>query len=287
MKIKNRPSILLIILCLGISSKICSKGVTNPNEDKEVYATFTATSDYIWRGFSQTTYRPALQGEYNLTIPKSPIKGLYANLWFSNVRFREEESTKTDMGNEKSSSGELGNSSDNSKMNQNSPQESNVDSSFMDGPNRAFIEFDTSIGISNQISKFASYDIWFVRYLYPGPTKLTYNEYMGEFKFSFLTTLVGYTNNVYATRGKAFYYNIGFDFKIPDSVFKVKNLHFRGGFGHYYLPVISDVPSYNDYNLQIEKNFKKWGVSLMWTNTNDRSRPYGGNRVSLAVSAFL
>ncbi|MBA3537559.1 MAG: hypothetical protein H0T84_13285 [Tatlockia sp.] len=283
----NRLSIILIIICFGISSKVSSKGVKNPNEDNEVYATFTATSDYIWRGFSQTTHRPAFHGEYNLTIPKSPIKGLYANLWFSNVRFREEESTKMDMGSKTSNSGEVGDSSDNSPMNQDSPQESNVDSSIMDGPNRAFMEFDASIGITNEISKYASYDIWFVRYLYPGPTKLTYNEYMGEFKLFFLTTLVGYTNNVYATRGKAFYYNIGFDFKVPDSVFKVKNLHFRGGIGHYYLPVISEVPSYSDYNLQIDKNFNKFAVSIMWTNTSDRSRPYGGNRVSLAVYAFL
>ncbi|MBA2655830.1 MAG: hypothetical protein H0U70_02460 [Tatlockia sp.] len=279
---KKNVSALLMLISLVTSFEAVGKGVINPHEDEEVYTTITATTDYIWRGFSQTTHRPALQGEFNLTIPKSPLTGLYANLWFSNVRFREDNKS-----NGSHSEAAMNDASDTSNMSAFSAQQATSDSSPTDGPEQAFMEFDTSIGVSNSLGKNASYDLWFVRYLYPGTTKLNYNEYMGEFNLFFLTALVGYTSNVYATGGKALYYNIGFNYQIPESIIKLKSLYIRGGFGHYQLPLVSEEPNYNDYSFEIENTFKNFGLSVMWTNTNDRSRPYGGNRISLAISAFL
>lgn len=53
-------------------------------EPLEFAGSVTATSDYLWRGVSQTQHRPALQLDLNLTHAAS---GLYAGVWASNVDF--------------------------------------------------------------------------------------------------------------------------------------------------------------------------------------------------------
>lgn len=294
MKVKNLTIALLIINCIGINKGFAGKSQAEGDEDKEVTASITATTNYIWRGFSQTKNKPALQGDFTLTIPKSPIKGLYFNLWFSNARFLpdeplEEEPEENKDSEESSTTEDSGASGDMSESAMPpEPPKSTKKLTFIreDGSHRAFMELDTSIGIYNEINKNASYDIWFSRYNYPGPTNLNYNELGGEFKFHFLTSLIGLTDNVYNSGGKALYYNFGFDFALPES-FKLKQVRLKGGIGHYFLPLISGVNSYTDYNLEIDKTYKKFAFSLFWTKTNNHITPFGGSRVTFAVSAFI
>ncbi|MBA2653096.1 MAG: hypothetical protein H0U73_12660 [Tatlockia sp.] len=282
MSVKNLIIAVLIINFLSINKGFAGKGQADGDNNKEVSASIAATTDYIWRGFSLTTNKPALHGEFTLMIPKSPIKGLYFDLWFSNVRFFADEP----LSDNSPEIEESGNSEETSENEAPKPKREPI---FMqeDGSHRAFMEFDTSIGISNEINKNASYDIWFVRYLYPGATNLDYNELSGEFKFFFLTSDIGLTNNVYNTGGKALYCNFGYDFAVPESLLKFKQVRLRGGIGHYFLPEISGSNSYTDYNLQIQKTYKKFAFNLLWTKTNDKISPFGGSKVSFEVTAYL
>ena len=54
----------------------------------EVTATVTGTTDYVWRGVSQTDEKPALQ----LGVEYEHESGLYAGTWGSNVDFDEDVS---------------------------------------------------------------------------------------------------------------------------------------------------------------------------------------------------
>lgn len=51
----------------------------------EFSANVSLTSDYVWRGFTQTYKKPALQGGFDL----SHESGVYIGTWGSNVRFVE------------------------------------------------------------------------------------------------------------------------------------------------------------------------------------------------------
>jgi uncharacterized protein (TIGR02001 family) len=249
MRIKKIVVALLMSFCFALShSKEQPTDIATNKKvisKKEVSGTYILTSDYIWRGYSQTTNKPAFQGDLNIIIPKSPLKGLYTNLWFSNVRFLDEN-----------------------------PEQ------------RSYIEFDGSIGISNQINKHLSYDLAFHRYQYPGTTHFSYNELTGQLQVFFLTYFVALTNNVYDTGGKAIYYNVGFDLGIPpEIVLNLNNVHFKGGIGHHQLPLVSGFPTYSDYNLELNKTIKNYVFALQWTEASEHSEPFGGSRVTFSVSA--
>ena len=58
----------------------------------EVYATLTSTSDNVSRGISDTAGDPAIQGAFDY----SHDSGIYAGLWASNVKFRENADVPAD-----------------------------------------------------------------------------------------------------------------------------------------------------------------------------------------------
>ncbi|MBA2709326.1 MAG: hypothetical protein H0U57_01850 [Tatlockia sp.] len=244
--------IIIVFFILAFSGN--SLGKEQPSEPqfdkkKTVSASYIVTSDYIWRGYSQTTNKPAFQGDFNLIITKSPIRGLYANFWFSNVRFLEEELL---------------------------PRE------------KAYIEFDGSIGISNEINKKGNYDFSFHRYQYPGTEHYSYNEVTGSLQYLFLTSFLAFTNNVYDTGGKALYYNLGFDFDLSKANFlKLNQVHFKGGIGRHRLPLVADFPSYTDYNLELNKTINSFLLTILWTKSSNHLEPFGGSRVSFSIAINL
>lgn len=72
-KLYRRP--LLAIACLGS----CSSSAAGPDFATEL----TLTTDYVFRGVSQTMSLPALQGSLNFTHEN----GLFASIWGSNVDY--------------------------------------------------------------------------------------------------------------------------------------------------------------------------------------------------------
>ncbi len=51
-------------------------------------ATTTLTSDYLFRGVSQTSGDPAIQGSFDLSLDTGTVADIYAGVWASNVEFR-------------------------------------------------------------------------------------------------------------------------------------------------------------------------------------------------------
>ncbi len=47
------------------------------------------TSDYMWRGLTQTDENPAVQGGFTYTIPLDDNFSVYAGIWGSNVEFND------------------------------------------------------------------------------------------------------------------------------------------------------------------------------------------------------
>lgn len=59
----------------------------------ELSGNVALTSDYIWRGISQTDGAPAIQGGFDADLGN----GLYAGVWASNVDFGDDTSIETDL----------------------------------------------------------------------------------------------------------------------------------------------------------------------------------------------
>lgn len=59
----------------------------------EISGNVTIASDYSFRGWSQTTRDPAIQGGFDITGES----GFYAGTWMSNVKFGDDASTELDL----------------------------------------------------------------------------------------------------------------------------------------------------------------------------------------------
>ena len=59
----------------------------------ETSATVALTTDYVWRGVSQTTNEPAIQGSFDVAHES----GLYAGVWASSYEFQDQASMEVDL----------------------------------------------------------------------------------------------------------------------------------------------------------------------------------------------
>lgn len=60
--------------------------------DIELSANVALTSNYVWRGMTQTDNRPAIQGGFDIGY-----KGLYAGVWGSNIDFGDDYDTSVEI----------------------------------------------------------------------------------------------------------------------------------------------------------------------------------------------
>ena len=193
-----------------------------PQQLFDVSGTFDITSNYMFRGISQTKNKPAFQG--GLTV-SNPFTGIYFNVWGSNVDF------------------------------------------FDPNGNQATVEFDTMIGITNNIGENFTYDININRYNYLDAGASNYNELITNLTYYFLTAQIGYSNDVYHVGRTGVYYGLNVAFEVP----RLENVEISGGMGHYDLPKDKGLPSYNDYNVRLAKTFGIYEIAAQWTDTNHKS----------------
>lgn len=189
---------------------------------------FDITTNYMFRGISQSNNLPAFQGGLTYTFKKP---GIYFNLWGSNVYQSETTRDGTTIGT-------------------------------------ATVEIDTIVGVANSIGDKFSYDISIGRYNYPKADRLAYDELNIVANYSFLTGKIGYAPNVWDSHQTGIYYNAGVNFDIPCKyVFNLNDVSINAAVGHYNLPS-SAGKSYNDYSFQINKQISNYKLSLQWTDTN-------------------
>ena len=81
---KNATKSLLAASCILASSGVLA-------EDSPFSANVALTSDYVWRGVSQTNEDPAIQGGFD-----AAFNGFYAGTWLSNVEFGDSAHAEQD-----------------------------------------------------------------------------------------------------------------------------------------------------------------------------------------------
>jgi len=81
---------------LSLVAALLAAGTTTLSADFlseiETSANVALTSNYVWRGMTQTDNRPAIQGGFDVAY-----KGLYAGVWASNVDFGDDYDTSVEI----------------------------------------------------------------------------------------------------------------------------------------------------------------------------------------------
>jgi uncharacterized protein (TIGR02001 family) len=118
----------------------------------------TLTTDYLYRGVTQTENRGAIQGGFDYAHPS----GLYAGVWGSNISWLTDNSSST---------------------------------GYTDG---ASLELDTYAGFRNSFAEDFSYDVGFLRYNYsgnmtPGATSASTNEIYGLIGWKWISAKYSYS----------------------------------------------------------------------------------------------
>jgi uncharacterized protein (TIGR02001 family) len=217
----------------GLDAKTAPAATVKKEPEGELTGNFDFTSNYVFRGISQSDNLPAVQGSFNYEFTRI---GLYFNLWGSNVRQfyetdEEEPVTKT-----------------------------------------ATIELDTLMGIKNNIGENFSYDFGMVRYNYPKATRLNYNELLLNLTYKIFFGKFGYSPNVFNSHGVGTSYSGGINVDIPSKyVFNINEVSICGSAGFYDLPKRAG-NSYHDYSLTLNKKINNYTLSAAWTQTDGRNQ---------------
>jgi uncharacterized protein (TIGR02001 family) len=208
------------------------------------------TTNYLYRGISQTGGKPAIQGGFDY----AGASGLYIGAWGSSI------SWLSDAGGTSGSTGT-------------GPAVAN-----------AGLELDTYIGYKAAAGA-VSYDVGFLRYNYPGTyasgvTKADTNEVYGALTYSIVTAKLSYSLGdlfgVSKAKGST-YLEINASYPIADTGVTLGAHYgkqtYKGTTADGYkaaTPVSLD-PTYSDYNLSVAKDFSGYVASLMYSSTNAKT----------------
>lgn len=136
----------------------------------------------------------------------------------------------------------------------------------------ASVEIDPIVGIANPIGEHFNYDINYQYYHYPQTDHVNYGELVANLQYYFLTGILSYSNNVFASGKSGTYYNLGIKFEIPPKfILCLQNMELSAGMGHYDLPRSAGLLSYNDYSVQLSKTVGNYVLAALWTDTNRKS----------------
>ncbi len=82
----------LAFACAAATVALLGSASTAAAQEPQIAWNVAATSDYVFRGFSQTDESPAIQGGVDATLG-----GLYAGAWASNVDFGDDTDAEVDL----------------------------------------------------------------------------------------------------------------------------------------------------------------------------------------------
>jgi uncharacterized protein (TIGR02001 family) len=202
-------------------------------------------SNYVFRGITQTIGKPAIQGGFDY----SHASGFYAGVWGSNVNWI------------------IGSM----------PQAGN-----------ASLETDTYLGIRNSFATDYSYDVGFIRYNYfgtytpaPGFAKADTNEAYGSIGWKWISAKLSYaTGGSFLTVPGAAgttYIEANISYPVADSGFTlgahIGKQKYKGTPADALVAAGFD-PSYQDYKVNVTKDFSGYVVGLAFSNTNAKSGGY-------------
>lgn len=210
-------------------------------------------SDYVWRGISQTSHAPAIQGGFDY----AHSSGFYAGVWASNVSWIVD--TATTAG----------------------------------GTGSAGLELDTYLGFKNTFAEDFSYDVGFIRYNYPGSytpgpstgvagtlAKADTQEIYGAIGYKWISAKYSYGTGQFLTLPDAKgtnYFDLTATYPIADSGFTVvghvgkqtyKGANAAGLAAIKTGAAGTGTPTYTDYKVGVTKDFSGYVLGLAYTSTN-------------------
>ena len=187
-------------------------------------ANVALTSEYLFRGLSQTDDGPALQGGFDHEVEVAKPVSVYAGVWGSNVDFGE----------------------------------SGAGAGGIDGAN---IELDLYGGLKGNIGDSGlSWDLGFIYYAYPGADSgLNYDfwEIQGAVGYDFgvasVTASVNYSPENFGKSGEALYPKLAVDVPVPG----VKGLSLSGYVAKQYIEknTVFGTADYVEWNMGVTYNF--------------------------------
>jgi uncharacterized protein (TIGR02001 family) len=86
----------LSTLCLAASTLLATSSAMaweSADGQHSTSASVAMTSDYVWRGYTQTDNKPAISGSFDY----GHASGFYAGTWASNVNYGDDASTEIDI----------------------------------------------------------------------------------------------------------------------------------------------------------------------------------------------
>jgi uncharacterized protein (TIGR02001 family) len=225
---KKRISSLGSLLCLCLASPAAfaqdDEGAAEATGPHTFSVSLWAVSDYRWRGVSQSQEDPAFQAAFDYEHES----GFYAGVWGSSVDFTDDDTLAEDE-------------------------------------DSADIEVDFYVGYSFDITERLAGDVSLMRYFYPDVAEgidYDYNELTGQLTWDeWLTFLVAYSNDEFASGETGIYYNIGGEWSLP------AELTLTAGVGYFDLDdTLGD--SYVDWNVGLTRAFGPFELALTYVDTN-------------------
>ncbi len=215
----------------------------------DLTANIGATSDYVWRGTTQTENGAAISGG----IDYSHSSGFYVGTWTSNVSF---------------------------------PSSSTVDGTCKPTPNcTATVTVPSSIkaqevdlyGGFSKTFKGAGIDLGVIKYFYPQSTGLNWTEFSVGLSYGPFSAAGHFTGDVFGTRTNAQYYEVAVSYPLPVGKGLTVGMHI--GRYNFDNPAAAAFDSYTDFNASLTKSVGKLGdfaVTVSGTTLNSSRFPLDG-----------
>ena len=219
----------------------------------EVHAEFTGTTslatDYVFRGISNTDEDPAVQG----SLDYSHENGLYAGMWASNVKFRE-----------------------------------NAGVDAVDTVDEASIEIDYYAGFAGESASGVGWDVGAIYYSYPGAEadlNYDYGEACSTLNYSFeavpLQPEIGvglyYSPEYFGDSGKATYTSGTLQLSLPEEF----GINFTAGKQWF-----DEALDYMDWKLGVTKALAGFDFEIAYTDTDLSKSDCGGESICAGRAIF-
>jgi hypothetical protein len=163
------------------SSFAVAETVSSPVGDFDVSMNVGLTSDYMFRGISQTQGNGAIQGGLDVAHES----GLYVGTWASNVDFGGDASVEFDY--------------------------------YLGFGNDITENIFYYLGFGNNITENISYDLGWIKYDYPGESALNFSEYYGSLSAYGFTAGAAYSDD-FAGDDTTLYSYLGYEYALPYDV---------------------------------------------------------------------
>jgi uncharacterized protein (TIGR02001 family) len=202
----------------------------------DLAVTLALTSDYVFRGISQTDSGPAVQGTIDYAYMFRDEIGIYAGIFGSNVDFDEVSGP---------------------------------------GVNRASAEFDFYGGVKGTLAGI-TWQLGVIHYAYPGASPAANFDYdyteiavkLGyDFDFLAISGGVNYTGDYFSETGKGVYYSADVIVPLPFLPLEMKAL---GHIGHQEIENNArfGAPDYTDWMLGVSATYKGFTLTAAYYDTN-------------------